>query len=576
MPNPNYQNLLTIFDLNQDGSITKDDIFKLFFDGLPTGTQTTVKQPDVISKMAVDEIMGLPPLAYMNEDGTKEHNYTLKKLLQSMLMITLEPCKADYKPLGGDSGLDLFTLTPIEKSEYDLLFLGTEVKPRTIPLKLAVLNDTSFAESWNTDFGESRFEDLANVGSSLGQEIKFITGETSLVNGMGEVLGGIGSAVGGIFGDEVAKMANNINQKIVQYGRASEQAIERKSPNLGRGLTHLASGSKVDFPQIWRGSGFSTNYSFTLRLYNPYPKDEAAYMKYIVDPIVHMLTFMCPISDSNFTFGFPLMCRFKCPGLAGLEAAYISNMDIIKGGESNDISYAQRPGIVDIRFGVQPLYNTMVIRKNENVNEERPTLDQYVKHLRGHAEFPSVYDSNPNEVYIDTGDILINSSGSKNDILRVGSVTTNRDGVGLNASEIGTSYVSRNSLESLDAFADPILNNLFLSDETFTDTNIQKTADYKSDVEAILFERGIDNQELPIQDRIAIKIKHGIPMNTILLNWFWNHFDEFDSVTTGIIGDLEIPYIKPIINGDGSNTISSFQSKYKLNSAKPASRTGTF
>ena len=576
MANPNYQNLLTIFDLNQDGAINKDDIFQLLFpDGLGDGTTTTTKQPETLQKMAVEQIMGLPPLAYMNEDGTKEHNYTLRKMLQSMLVITLEPCIADYKPIGGDTGLDLFTLSPLSKDKYAELFVGTEVTPRNAPLKLAVLNDTSFAESWNTDFGDSRFEDMANIGSSLGQEIKFITGKTSLVDGIGEVMGGIGSAVGGIFGDEVARMADNINQKIIQYGRAGEQKINQMSPNLGRGLVHLASGSKVDFPQIWRGSGFSTNYSFTLRLYNPYPKDDTAYMKFIVDPIVHMLTFMLPISDSNFTFGFPLMCRFKCPGLAGLEAAYISNMDIIKGGESNDISYGQRPGTVDIRFSIQPLYNTMVIRKKENVNEERPTLDQYVRHLRGSAEFPSVYDKNLNSGFIDTGDILINGNNRNSTTLRVGSVTTNREGVGLNA-EIGTNYISRNSLESLDAFADPILNNLFQSDETFTDVNIQKTADYKNDIDAILFERGIDNQELPIQDRIAVKIKYGIPMNAILLNWFWNHVDEFDSVTTGIIGDLEIPYIKPILNGAGNETVSTFQSKFTLSSGKPASKTGTF
>lgn len=566
------------FDYNNDGQVNIRDLIEGFSDAFSGGgTTTSEKDPPTLSKKDYEEIMGLPPLAYIGDD-TDSREITMNRILQSMLVISLEPRKCKYEPIDGDTGLDLFTTTPIAKDGkggYSEMFAGTGILPRNIPLKLAVQNDTSFAESWTSDFGESRFEGLTNVGSSLGQEIRFITGKDSIVDGMSEIAGGMGGAAGALFGDNVGAMFDNINNRFKSIGNKGVKYIENRFPTLGRGVLALASGSKVDFPQIWQGSGFDTTYTFTLKLYNPFPNNKEAYKKYIIEPIVHMLTFVCPVSDSNFTYGFPLLCRFSCPGLAGLDAAYISNLDIIKGGESNDISFKQRAGSVDIRFSIRPLYSTMLIRGQENVNEERPTLDRYINHMMGEVDIPNVETNSVKTILNPDEEILINASNRTSKIIKAGTNAFNNTNTLDNINTLGATS-TRKTLEGLDVFSDPILNNLFVDETTLSDINIQNISDYRKYYDTILEERGFSNQELPIQDRIALKIKYGLPMDRQSLNWFWNNTDLFDNITNAIVGDFEKPDIKALAKTATGKSMGDFTDNYNLTSRRAATYSGTF
>lgn len=573
------QDYLTLdrFDYNRDGNVNIRDFIDGFTDAFSIGgTTTSEKDPPKISKKDYDEIMGLPPLAYIGDD-TDSKEVTMNRILQSMLVITLEPRKCKYEPIDGDTGLELFSTRPIAKDGiggYSEMFAGTGVIPRNLPLKLAVQNDTSFAESWSSDFGESRFEGMTNVGSQIGQEIRFITGEDSIVNGMSEIAGGLGGAAGMLFGDAVGGMFDNINNRFKSIGNKGENYIKNKFPTLGQGVLALASGSKVDFPMIWQGSAFDTTYTFTLKLYNPFPNNKEAYNKYIIEPIVHMLTFVCPVSDSNFTFGFPLLCRFSCPGLAGLEAAYVSNLDIIKGGESNDISFRQQAGSVDIRFSIRPLYSTMLIRGQENVNEERPTLDRYINHMRGEVEIPNVESRNIKTIINPSEEILVSYSNKTNKTIKASTNAFSNTNTTSDINTLGAAN-TRKSLEGLDVFSDPLLNDLFTDDESLSDINIQNVAEYKKTYDLILEERGFDNQELPIQDRIALKIKYGLPMDRQSLNWFWNNTDLFDDITNNIVGDFEKPDIKALAKTLSGKSPGEFTSNYNLTSRKTAIYSGT-
>lgn len=565
-------------DYNNDGKVDIVDFVDSFRDAFSVGgTTTSEKQPPSFSKTNYEEIMGLPPLAYIGDD-TDSREITMNRILQSMLVISLEPRKCKYEPIDGDTGLELYSTVAIPKDGdggYSELFAGTGIKPRNIPLKFAVQNDTSFAESWSSDFGESRFEGLTNVGSSLGQEIRFITGQDSIIDGMSEIAGGLGGAAGALFGDAVGSMFDNVNNRFKSIGNKGERYIQNRFPTLGRGVLALASGSKVDFPQIWQGSGFDTTYTFTLKLYNPFPNSKEAYDKYIIEPIVHMLTFICPVSDSNFTFGFPLLCRFSCPGLAGLEAAYVSNIDIIKGGESNDISFKQQAGSVDIRFSIRPVYSTMLIRGQENVNEERPTLDRYVTHMRGSVDIPSVETSSVKTIISPTEEILISTGNRTSKLIKSGARAYSNTNTLDNINTLGASN-TRKSLEGLDVFSDPILNDLFVDETTLSDMNIQSVAEYKRYYDIIIQERGFDNQELLLQDRIALKIKFGLPMDRKSVNWFWNNTDLFDNITNSIVSDFEKPDIKALAKNATSKNSGDFLNNYNLTSRKPATLSGTF
>ena len=163
-----------------------------------------------------------------------------------------------------------------------------------------------------------------------------------------------------------------------------------------KGGGNLISGSKVDFRLIWNGSTFSPSYSFTVRLYNPYPQSYDAYKQTIIYPLARLLALMVPLSDSPHTYTFPLLCRVNCPGLFRIYAGYISSLDLIKGGENNDIAFNQLPGTVDIRITINELFSTMVAQKEEdgfvdNADNQRPTLKKYILTMLGEAECEPFY-----------------------------------------------------------------------------------------------------------------------------------------------------------------------------------------
>lgn len=544
------------------------------------GTKTKVKQAPQGNKTEISNIWGLPPFAYLEGQDDKSLKYTINKILQTMLVVTLEPCIPAYKGIDGDVGLDLYKLQDIPSSgpgSLTNLLEGTGIKPLTMPLKLAVQNESNFTESWSNQFGESKSESIANVGSSLGQEIRFISGKNSISDGLGEIMKDLGEVGGILFGDTAANVMNSGASRMAEAGKRLENGIEGSSP-LGAGLIKAAAGSKIDFPQIWQGCEFSPSYQFTVRLYNPYPNDNKAYETYVLTPLAHLLLFVCPASDSNFTFGFPLLCRMKCPGIAGLDAAYVQQIDVIKGGsgESADISYTQRPGTIDVRFTVTSLYNSMVARGNEDVTEERPALDTYIRDLRGSMEIPSTIseegtaqDSNNNQI-VNLGDIGLSRNNIKSPGFTRDSIFTSS----VDLIDIGLNTV-RTGLDTIDAFSDPLITQILGANELLTDFNIDIMGKYKNEYEAFKLERELSDTVVTMQDRVALKLKSGLPVPRELSNWFWNNIDTFDTLTKGLVKELEEPGIEPKIAGNNFD-MGSFQSSYTLSSKVPAIQTSTF
>jgi len=154
----------------------------------------------------------------------------------------------------------------------------------------------------------------------------------------------------------------------------------------GHGMGKLLVGSKVDFPAIWKGASYSTGYNITVRLYNPWPSNNDAYEKHILQPLLWLLAFVIPQNDqgedgaSMITYHSPVLCTVHCPGLWHIRAGFVSSIEVVKGGENNDISFKHHPGMVDIRLSFGELYGVMTT--NDNEQQDRLTIGKYMKNLR--------------------------------------------------------------------------------------------------------------------------------------------------------------------------------------------------
>lgn len=330
-----------------------------------------------------DKVIGLPPNYIFDQDLITSDS---ELILASMPIMAIYPAYPGL-PDGKRAGLQTFNLKYDEGREKYKMILDSAFGENSGVyntdehcIYVAFTNDASLTESFSSEFGESRFEQLGNMTAGAAEELRYMTGETSLKGAlktmgesMGPILGTLTKAGGGLVG-------------------VGEGALEVLSG--GAGLSKILSGSKIDFPLMWKGSAYAPSYSVSIRLYNHNPRDFRLHKKYIVEPLAKLLAFIIPISDSPSTFTYPVLCSVSCPGLFMLKAAYVSSIEVIKGGDANNISYIQRPGIVDIKMTFNDLYGSMIA---ENISEEsgfikdpfRPTFKEYMDHLVSFADLPA-------------------------------------------------------------------------------------------------------------------------------------------------------------------------------------------
>lgn len=330
--------------------------------------------------MDPDKVIGLPPNYLFDLDLASSDR---ELILASMPIMAIYPAYPGL-PDGERAGLQTFNLKyDTGRDVYKMILDSVFGKRNSIYstnehcIYVAFTNDASLTESFTSEFGESRFEQIGNMTAGAAEELRYMTGKAS----MGEAIQGMSEKMGSILGS-LTKAGGGL----VKLG---EKALEGISG--GAGLSKILSGSKIDFPQMWKGSAYAPSYSVSIRLYNHNPRDFHLHRKYIVEPLAKLLAFIIPVSDSPSTFTYPVLCSVSCPGLFMLKAAYVSSIEVIKGGDANDISFIQRPGIVDIKMTFNDLYGSIIAEdtsKTEGFAKDpfRPTFKEYINHMVSFAD----------------------------------------------------------------------------------------------------------------------------------------------------------------------------------------------
>lgn len=327
-------------------------------------------------------IFGLPPSTYVSDD----------LMIASMPTVEITPCKPRF-----DSGLNLFTVEPDINHYNQILFShGFWVEH---PLKFAFLADSFPTDTFTNDYGDTFLQKFTDVASQGMSELAQMTGSRTATESLVKIGGQIkeaGKAIGGTIGDVIgagggaaAGLGTGL-QNVIKNLQAKESTLGR---TLGGGVqlvNKLIAGHRVDFPMIWRNSGFSPSYTMTIRLYNPNPRSTKATDKYIIGPLVVLLALGLPISDNSQTYNFPFFHIMKVPGLWELNPAVITNITVIKGGDQQQIAYNQRLAMVDIRLDVASLYTSMLVEDQLTSQfSNRPTLRKYLANLTEQKQVPT-------------------------------------------------------------------------------------------------------------------------------------------------------------------------------------------
>ena len=323
--------------------------------------------------MAIDpgylqDVFGYPP------DNLEER--TNKVIRKSMPVVEFIPCIPQFQ-----NGLNLFTLKEAWTEYNTMLQDNGYDTPNNGSIKLAFLADNFPTDSFTNEYGENFLQKLTDVASEGAASIAQMFGASSAtdvfrnVEGQFKLSDNAALRTTGKGMEWLGDMAKNSIDALNKAGSLGRTAA--RSADI---VNKLMAGSRVDFPMVWKSSAYQPSYSFTVRLYNPYPQDPDYTSKFIVGPIVAIMLLGVPRSNDSSTFTWPFLHRIRCPGLFNLDPAFISNITVVKGGDQQQISFQQKMGIVDIRIDVGSLYNSMLAGASY-VQSSRPTVKKYAEAL---------------------------------------------------------------------------------------------------------------------------------------------------------------------------------------------------
>lgn len=512
---------------------------------LISGTPTQERNPEITSKEDVNDIIGLPPQAYLA--SSDNYNAVVKKVLQSMLIVDVYPAYPKFAGIISQSGLNLYKVDVVKgKEAYEKALTGTGVKNITTPVRIAVINDASISETFQSDFGDSDLESSINSMGDTMRGLKFMSG-----NNPGEAIAETMKGVTQLFGDTkngaIGGLGNMMGSAANSLGSGLKNAAENLAPGVGSGVASILTGGTVDFPKVWKGSSFAPSYSHTIRLFNPFPSDYKSYLKFIVEPLARLLALVVPLSDSNFTISYPVIVKVKCPGLYTLDAGYVQSIEVIKGGQSNDFSFYQRCGQIDVRITFSSLYDIMMARTQENVNEDRPTLDRYIRNLKGYVKPPTITEADGVSKSAN-GDVTIRDNDN---VFKMGFST------GIKSDAVINVFANVNTRNRNTLVRNEIKNSISLIDPIAAYSNGYSTLDIaiNKKMESAMNTFRVNHRTdriLKLEDKIAYKIKYSyegtdrrydVGLEPSMETWFWNNYNTFDNNTQSIVTGIPQPGI---------------------------------
>lgn len=355
-----------------------------------------------------EQTFGMPPSTHVSDT----------EVINSMPVMEIIPCTPYF-----ESGLTLFRVNEAWDKYNDILNnLGFRLSSQ--PIRLAFIADNFPTDTFSNEYGETFLQKFTDVASQGMQQLAQMTGANTglqAVENIGGAFETVGNEVGGTVGDIIGaggsgaiKMAQTLNN--LKGKMSSQSGFMKGSLNT---IDKMLAGHRVDFPQVWRNSGFTPSYTATIRLYNPNPASPSATAKHIIGPLAVILCLGIPRSDDGKTFNWPFFHRIRSKGIYSLDPSVITNITVVKGGDQQQIAFNQKLAMVDVRIDFTSLYGTMLLEEKKSMTPHRPTVRNYLEALQQDDTTVSytrnqmrLAAANAANVSQQSGSVLISSRGT--------------------------------------------------------------------------------------------------------------------------------------------------------------------
>lgn len=211
-------------------------------------------------------------------------------------------------------------------------------------------SETQISESFSSSTGESMLSSGLNQMSDIGKEISFLLGYGA----------GVKLEASSVDGYEAT--TEMLGQLVGNSGYSPAHILER----LKSGISTIASGGKLIFPEIWKDSTYSKSYSVNIKLISP-DSDNVSIFLNIMVPMLHLMAFSLPIQIGYNGLASPFLVRAFYKGFFNCDMGIVTDMTINKGAEGrwniNGI-----PTQVDISLTIKDLYQALALSSPSCIN----------------------------------------------------------------------------------------------------------------------------------------------------------------------------------------------------------------
>ena len=210
---------------------------------------------------------------------------------------------------------------------------------------------SSVSESFSNEVGESSIASQINETSATAQELNF------LLAGNSSVLGQIT--------DSVSEAVSSISSALTDLLSLDKLGGGIIGSLADSGVNSIVNGGKIVFPQIWRNSDYSRDYSLNIKLRSP-DHDSLSIFLNVIKPYCKLLCLCLPRvmeSEDHYNanaYMSPFLVKAFSKGMFNIDMGIITSLSVTKGAECqwNDDGL---PTQLDIDITIADLYSSLAM-----------------------------------------------------------------------------------------------------------------------------------------------------------------------------------------------------------------------
>lgn len=207
---------------------------------------------------------------------------------------------------------------------------------------------SAMSEGGSNSSDKSMVDNQLSSASDLMKEAQFL-------------LGGVNpNAMNKLSKDNYNEQITDISKKI--SGSSNPAGLLSK---LSTGTQTITSAGNILFPQIWKNSDWSKNYSLDLRFYSPYGDKESVYLNVIV-PLMHVMALSFPRQIHANGYVTPFLIRAFSKGWFNIDMGMIDSITVKKGGNGDMWSVDGVPLEIEVNIQLKDMYSVLAISNDTN------------------------------------------------------------------------------------------------------------------------------------------------------------------------------------------------------------------